>query len=98
MQKPPPDPDVADAAPTESILAPYDHEHMVTYLRLLDADAEGADWQEVARIVLHIDPVHEPVRARKAFESHLSRAEWMTEHAGGRRLSWRPRFKRKRTA
>jgi len=57
MQKPPLDPDVADAAPTDLTLTPYDHEHTVTYLRLLDADAEGADWREVARIVLHIDPV-----------------------------------------
>jgi hypothetical protein len=46
---------------------------LVAYLRLLDADAEGADWQEVARIVLHIDPIREPARARKAFESHLAR-------------------------
>lgn len=46
MQKPPLDPDVADTAPTDSILTPYDHEHAVTYLRLLDADAEGADWRE----------------------------------------------------
>lgn len=48
MQKPLLDPDVADAAPTDLILTPYDHEHTVTYLRLLDADMEGADWQEVA--------------------------------------------------
>ena len=80
MQKPPLDPDVADAAPMDSELTPYDHEHAVTYLRLLDADAEGADWQEVARIVLHIDPEREPDRARRAFDSHLARAKWMTEH------------------
>jgi hypothetical protein len=80
MQKPPLDPDVADAAPTDLMLTPYDHEHTVTYLRLLDADAEGADWQEVSRIVLHIDPIREPTRAWKAFESHLSRAKWMTKH------------------
>jgi hypothetical protein len=30
--------------------------------RLLDADAEGADRAEVARIVLHIDPSGEPER------------------------------------
>jgi hypothetical protein len=65
MQKPPLDPDVADAAPTDLILTPYDHEHAVTYLRLLDADAEGADWQEVARIVLHIDPT-----SRRALGRH----------------------------
>jgi len=43
MQKPPLDPDVADAAPIDSMLTPYDHEHLITYLRLIDADAEGAD-------------------------------------------------------
>jgi hypothetical protein len=43
-------------APFAPTLAAYDQEHLVTYLRLLDADAEGAEWREVARIVLHIDP------------------------------------------
>jgi hypothetical protein len=74
------DPDVADTAPTDPALTPYDHEHLITYLRLLDADAEGVDWREVARIVLHLDPGREPDRARQAFESHLNRAKWMTEH------------------
>jgi hypothetical protein len=81
MQKPPLDPDVADTAPSNFVLTPYDEEHIITYLRLLDADAEGADWREVARIVLHLDPQHEPDRARRAFDSHLSRAKWMTEHS-----------------
>jgi len=53
MQKPPPNPDVADTAPSDSVLTAYDEEHVITYLRLLDADAKGADWREVARIVLH---------------------------------------------
>jgi hypothetical protein len=74
MQKPPLDPDVVDDAPTDSILTRYDHERLITYLRLLDADTEGADWQEVARIVLHVDPGREPDRARRAFDSHLARA------------------------
>jgi hypothetical protein len=52
----------------------------VTYLRLLDADAEGTDWTEVTRIVLRIDPFREPERARGAWESHLARAKWMTQH------------------
>jgi hypothetical protein len=80
MQKPPLDPDVIDIAPADTTLTSYDQEHLVTYLRLLDADAEGADWREVARIVLHIDPYREPERARRAFDSHLARAKWMTEH------------------
>ncbi|MCP3381231.1 DUF2285 domain-containing protein [Bradyrhizobium sp. CCGUVB4N] len=80
MPKPPLDPDVADIAPVDRILTPYDFEHITTYLRLLDADAEGADWREMARIVLQIDPEHEWQRARRAYESHLARAKWMTEH------------------
>jgi hypothetical protein len=79
MKKPPLDPEVADVAPTNSALTTYDEEHVVTYLRLLDADAEGADWRDVARLVLHIDPDLEPARARTAFDSHLIRAKWMTE-------------------
>src|SRR5947209_15166430 len=55
MQNSPPDPNVADAAPTAPILSGYDEQHLVTYLRLLDAAADGADWKEVARTVLHIE-------------------------------------------
>jgi hypothetical protein len=80
MRKMPLDPDVADTAPADSMLTPYDHEHMITYFRILDADAEGADWQEVTQIVLHIDPEREPARARRAFDSHLARTRWMTKH------------------
>ena len=56
MPKPPLDPEVADTAPSDSVLTVYDEEHVIAYLRLLDADAEGADWREVARIVLHLAP------------------------------------------
>jgi Uncharacterized conserved protein (DUF2285) len=77
---PPLNPDVADTAPSDSVLTAYDEQHVVTYLRLLDADALDADWRDVARIVLHLDPEHDSDRARRVFESHLSRAKWMTEH------------------
>jgi Uncharacterized conserved protein (DUF2285) len=80
MRKPPLNPDIADVAPTDPTLTPYDEQHLITYLRVLDADAEGADWREVAKIVLRIDPDREPERARRAHESHLARAKWMTEH------------------
>lgn len=79
MQSQPLNPPVSDLAPADQILTGYDERHAITYLRLLDADAEGADWREVARIVLNIDPAHEPDRARRAWESHLARARWMTE-------------------
>jgi len=95
MQRPPLDPNVADTAPSDPALTAYDEEHLITYLRLLDADVEGADWREVARIVLHIDPERESDRAGSAFESYVSRAKWMT----GARLPapatwWRIRLKR----
>jgi hypothetical protein len=80
MLSPPPDPPRADQAPIADRLTPYDYEHLITYLRLVDADAEGADWTEVARIVLHIDPSRERGRAWRSWESHLARARWMTEH------------------
>lgn len=79
MPSPPLEPPVANSAPTDAVLTGYDEQHLVTYLRLLDAEAEIADWREVARIVLHIDPAQEPGRARRAWETHLARARWITE-------------------
>jgi hypothetical protein len=71
---------VADEAPTANTLTAYDEEHLVTYLRLLDAEVDGADWDEAAFLVLHIDPIREPARARRVWESHLTRAKWLAEH------------------
>jgi hypothetical protein len=71
-------PDVADLPPSGPDLTIYDEEHGITYLRLLDADAEGADWREVSGIVLHIDLDQEPDRAWRAFDSHLARAKWVS--------------------
>jgi hypothetical protein len=48
----PQSPQVANTAPDEAFLTGYDMAHLITYLRLLDADAEGTDWREVAAIVL----------------------------------------------
>jgi len=80
MREPPElDPDVEDEAPTVDTITPYDERRFVTYLRLLDADAEGADWREVARIVLHRDPERAPERSLRCWQSHLRRAHWMTE-------------------
>jgi hypothetical protein len=79
MPMPPVDPPVADLAPSGQVLTSYDIKHLVTYWRLLDADAEGADWQEVARVVLRLDPDICGDHVRRVFDSHLSRASWMTE-------------------
>lgn len=85
MSKPRIDAPVFDVAPTEEALTDYDRLHLVTYLRLLDAEAEQADWTEVSRIVLRIDPDCEPERARRAYDTHLARARWMSV-AGYRHL------------
>jgi hypothetical protein len=34
---------IAGTAPSDSVSTVYDKEHVITYLRLLDADAKGAD-------------------------------------------------------
>lgn len=69
---------VAALAPSDRVLTGYDEAHAITYLRLLDAASEGADWREVARLVLGCDPDGNPDHARTTYESHLERARWMT--------------------
>lgn len=56
-----------------------DEAHLATYLRLLDADEEGADWRDAVRIIFGIDVEADPERARRIHETHLARARWMTE-------------------
>ena len=70
---------VADAPPVSDHLTDYDRSHLKTYLRLLDAAAEDADWREAATIVLGLDPGAEPERAHRVHAAHLERAKWMTQ-------------------
>jgi hypothetical protein len=79
-------PHVAESAPAEPFLTGYDMTHLVTYLRLLDADADGADWREVARIVLELDVRKDRQRAERVWASHLARAKWMTKVGYGHLL------------
>ncbi len=69
---------VADEVPWSERITPYDEQHHVIYLRILDAERAGADWREVAEIVLLRDPAAEPERSHRCWESHLKRAKWMT--------------------
>lgn len=55
---------VADVAPDVAAFTEYDEQHRVLYIRMLDADAEGAHWREVSVILLNIDPDREPDRAK----------------------------------
>jgi len=47
-----------------SVLTVYDQEH-ITRICVCSTDADGADWRDVARKALHLDPEHEPDRARR---------------------------------
>jgi len=73
-------PHFLDEPPQGQQLTSYDREHMVLYLRLLDAHRDGADWREAARILFGLDAAIDPVRSRKVHDAHLARAQWMTEH------------------
>ena len=73
------EPDIADEAVWSEVLTPYDQDHLAVYLRLLDAERDGADWREAARLLLRRDPAHDLEGARRCWESHLARARWMTE-------------------
>lgn len=68
-----------DEPPAMDGITPYDELHLVTYLRLLDAEAEGADWQEVAGIVFDFDPAIDAARAKAVYDSHLTRAQWIRD-------------------
>ena len=82
-------PPFEDRAPADDRITAYDERHFVTYLRILDAADEGADWREVASIVFGLDADAEPDRARQVHDSHLARARWMTQ-SGYRQLLRHP--------
>lgn len=70
--------DFLDEPPESTALTAYDREHMKLYMRLLDAATDGADWREAVRVLFGLDSEREPERARLIYDSHLSRARWMT--------------------
>src|SRR5277367_227508 len=70
--------ELADVAPVGPIITTYDEEHIDTYLRMLNAAQDGANWREVSRMVLSVDPDQDAERARRMFDSYLARAKWMT--------------------
>ncbi|MER8537468.1 DUF2285 domain-containing protein [Mesorhizobium sp. M1005] len=79
------EPGLKEEVPWSDSLTTYDREHFRTYLRFVDASADNASYEEMAQIILGIDPVEEPERARKAARSNLERANWMAT-AGYREL------------
>lgn len=71
--------ELRERAPQGEPLTDYDRAQATVYLRLLDAEAAGADWREVAAIVLKVDPAREPDRAHTMHETHLARAHWLRD-------------------
>jgi hypothetical protein len=69
---------LADVPPASEHVTEYDRDHVKTYLRLLDAAADNADWREVADVVLGLDVASDPEHARRVHDAHLARARWMT--------------------
>lgn len=78
-----------DAPPDAPIVTEYDRSHAVLYLRLLDAEAAGADWKEVVALLFSLDPLTAPEHARRVHTAHLARARWMSTE-GYQQLLRRP--------
>jgi len=72
-------PEFQDEPPASQTLTPYDREHMVLYMRLLDSARAGAGWREAIEILFGLDPSQDADRCRKIYDAHLARARWMTE-------------------
>jgi hypothetical protein len=76
---------LCDEVPWSDDITSYDRQHRTIYLRILDACADNVSVEEIADLILGIDPILEPVRARKAVRSHIDRANWMVT-TGSRQL------------
>lgn len=72
-------PPVLDQPPQLDRVSAYDETHLASYIRLLDAEAEGADWREAVAIIFGLDPKKEPARAKLVHDSHLARAHWLKD-------------------
>lgn len=77
--------DFSDDPPQGESLSGYDRDHVKLYMRLLDSVADGADWREAVEVLFGIDPAYELERARRVYDAHLARAQWMT-HTGYKHL------------
>lgn len=69
-----------DEPPVSPALTAYDQAHLKLYLRLLDAEADGAAWEEVVELLFGLDTAADHDRAAKIHAAHLARARWMTEN------------------
>ena len=78
--------ELSKKAPVSESLTAYDRAHISTYLRLFDADRDGAPWQEAAPVIFGDAAEADPTRLRDQHTSHLARAKWLVD-AGYLRLA-----------
>jgi hypothetical protein len=72
--------DFLDEPPQGPAITDYDRTHFKLLMRLVDAEDDGADWEEAVQILFGIDPDKEPERAHRIHQSHLARAHWLIEN------------------
>lgn len=72
-----------DAPPQGEAITDYDRQHLSLYLRLLDAAASGAPWQEITRVIFGLDADTDHDHAARVYNTHLDRARWMVKKGYG---------------
>lgn len=84
-------PPLADKAPNSLRITTYDEAHFVVYLRLLDAKSKDASDEAMLAIILEAAPLMGREKARRALQSHLKRAVWMSDEGYRGLLGKKPR-------
>lgn len=70
---------LSNKAPRSDSITAYDRAHISTYLRLFDADRDGATWDNAARLIFGVAAETDPTRLHHQHRSHLARAKWLVE-------------------
>ena len=71
-------------APESDVAVEYDRRQLPLYAAMLDADDAGADWRQVAVILMGLDT--EMPGAEACWRSHLDRARWIVGEGLGSAL------------
>ena len=77
---------LADEAPSDDALTPYDEAHFGLYMNLLNAEGSKVPPDAICKEFLELDAERYPERACRRLESHLRRARWFAAGSGFRHL------------